>query len=74
MHPHEHPSFFDRQLLTAELEASQASLDSALDRVHHWGAQPGLTDELALEDLLADIRLHAHTVRTVTRLIRAQLE
>lgn len=69
-----HPSFFDRQLLADEQSASQESLERALDKIQHWGSHPGMTDELALEDLLADVRLHAHTVRTVQRLIAAQLE
>lgn len=70
----DHPTFFDRALLASELSDAQRSLSSALDAISHWTTPRAIADELLLEHLLADVRYHAHTVRTVQRLLAAQME
>lgn len=68
------PSLFDRRLLASELQAAQSALSTALDAISAWTVPTGLTDELFLEHALQDVRYHAHTVRTVQRLLEAAEE
>lgn len=69
-----HPTFFDRQLLSDELAAAESSLAHWLDAVSHWTTPTGMSDELYLEHALQEVRYYATTVRTVNRLLQAMLE
>lgn len=65
------PSFLSEAMLAQELQVAERQLAVALDAISHWTTPTSVSEELHLEHLLADVRYHAHTVRTVQRLLQA---
>lgn len=61
--------FLSRQDLLREQASYAARLDQLLERVHAWSYRTTDAQGWTLEDLIAEIRMEAHSVRAIDKMI-----